>query len=157
MTPLALRVAFFAAVQRNIATAGVAISLAQFEENKMSVDAVKWAWRQSTGLRSTEKYLLIYLADRYNEQQGFAWPSISRMSKDTKISKSSIKRALKRLEELGYIRRQRRFKPEDGSQFTSAIHLPHNSSLPTGPLKPIPAFGWFDASGKWDVDHEKVS
>ena len=129
--------------------------MAQYEENQMSVDAIKWAWKQSTGLKSTEKYLLIYLSDRYNEEQGFAWPSISRMSKDTGISKSSIKRALNRLEALGYIRRQRRYKPEDGSQFTSAIHLPHKKPLPVGPLKAIPAFGWFDANGRWDQTFEK--
>lgn len=122
----------------------------------MSVEAIKWAWAQSRGLRSTEKFLLVYLADRYNEEQGFAWPSLARMSKDTSISKTSLKKALKRLEELGYIRRQHRYKPEDGSRFTSAIHLPHNKPLPVGPLKPLPVSGWFDAFGKWDEGFEKA-
>ena len=123
----------------------------------MSVEAMKWAWEQTEGLKPTQKLLLLYLADRFNDKQGYAWPSLKRMSKDTTLSLTAIKSALNQLEKLGYIKRRRRFHVNDGSNFTSAIYLAHLGQVPSGELAPLPVSGWFDAEGRWDEIFEKYS
>ena len=59
-------------------------------------------------LPAREKPLAGYLAWRVNARTGHTWVGITRMVRETGISRSTLKRSLKRLQELGWIYRQRR-------------------------------------------------
>lgn len=83
----------------------------------MSLSARNWAWKQtvwldnSSGelvqLTAAEKFVLVYLAERENQHEGYAWPSHQTISAATCLSLSSVKRAVKHLTALGMVRVER--------------------------------------------------
>lgn len=73
----------------------------------MSVTASIWAWRQ-IGLRPTEKFVLLTLADRYNDGEGCAWPHIKDIAHRTGCSERTVQRALHDLESRRLMRREPR-------------------------------------------------
>lgn len=60
-------------------------------------------------LPSRAVMVFFYLLDRSNKVNT-CFPSIKTISKDTKLSVSTIKRAIIDLERKGYIRKERRFR-----------------------------------------------
>ncbi len=72
----------------------------------MSVHALGEALQQKD-IPATARLVLIYLADRMNfhagEMSQKAWPSIRRLSEDTGLSKRSVQRSIRLLEEKGLI------------------------------------------------------
>ena len=77
----------------------------------MSFNAVDWAFDQDTG-DSSSKLVLLALARHANEQHQ-CWPSLSRISKITNLSSSTVKRKIKELEDKGFINHKRR-RTDDG-------------------------------------------
>lgn len=73
----------------------------------MSVDATRWAWAVS-GIKSTDKLVLLSLADRANEEHE-AWPSVDRLSSDCCMKRATVIEAVKRLVDKGVIERRKRF------------------------------------------------
>src|SRR6056300_562528 len=59
------------------------------------------------------KFILVILADHYNESTGECWPSIDRIATISGCSKSTVIRKLKWLETTGRITRQKRYKRSD--------------------------------------------
>lgn len=55
----------------------------------------------------------IYLADRANKE-GICWPSIPTISKDLKLSESTVRRAVNDLRRAGVVKTQQRYR-ENGS------------------------------------------
>ncbi|MFN3948020.1 helix-turn-helix domain-containing protein [Microbacterium sp.] len=71
----------------------------------MSMDAYRWAisW---TGLKSSTKFVLVSIADHYNERAHRSWPSQQRIELETALSHSTVNRALDELEKEGLIERE---------------------------------------------------
>lgn len=67
----------------------------------MSLDATRWAWQQAI-TRSTDKLVLLSLADRANESHQ-CYPSIQRLASDTGCDRKTVMQAVRRLEESGLI------------------------------------------------------
>ena len=86
----------------------------------MSGKVVGWAAEQRTGSPVT-KLVLFKLADNANDD-GIAWPSVALMVQHTELSEASVRGHLKKLEELGLIRRQPR-RGDDGEQTSNLYHL----------------------------------
>lgn len=76
----------------------------------MSFQAMAWAIKQNVP-NATAKFVLIMIAN-YADENGRAWPSLSRMASDTSTSESTVQRALSWLAENGWIEREKR----DGKQ-----------------------------------------
>lgn len=55
-----------------------------------------------------------YLADRANKD-GICWPSIPTISKDLKLSESTIRRALHDLRKAGLLQTERRYRENGGN------------------------------------------
>lgn len=72
----------------------------------MSLDATRWAWKQ-TGIRPMQKLVLLSLADRADEHHS-CHPSISRLSADTGMYRETIMEAIAEMEEKGIIKVNRR-------------------------------------------------
>lgn len=66
----------------------------------MSIDASCWAWTQQ--IDPSLKIVLLSLADRADED-GYCYPSMDRLVLDSSQSEIDIKKALRKLEELGLI------------------------------------------------------
>lgn len=59
------------------------------------------------------KTVYIYLKDR-SAASGSCWPGVKTIALDLGLSRSTVRRALKELEQTGWIRRQSRYR-ENGS------------------------------------------
>lgn len=68
----------------------------------------------STDLPHRAVAVYMYLRDRANKD-GSCYPSISTISADLKMSKSTVKRALIDLEKDGYIKHERRYRKTGGN------------------------------------------
>jgi hypothetical protein len=68
----------------------------EFRNREMSLDATRWAWIQS-GLRSTDKIVLLSLADRSDENH-CCYPSIKRLSNDTCLDRKTVIKCIQRLQ-----------------------------------------------------------
>ena len=68
----------------------------------MSVEWSKWA-KSVKGLSRREKQVLVWLADYYNDEKGYAWPSQETLASDAVYSRSTINRACKELRKKGLI------------------------------------------------------
>lgn len=70
----------------------------------MSVRAMTWAWSISVG-DGTDKAVLVALADHADEANS-CWPSIDHLVSKTEFSERTIRRAIRSLEEAGWISTQ---------------------------------------------------
>lgn len=55
----------------------------------------------------------LYLYDRANKE-GICWPSVNRIAEDTKLSPSTVRRAIKDLRKAGLIKTEQRYREKGG-------------------------------------------
>jgi DNA-binding transcriptional regulator YhcF (GntR family) len=70
---------------------------------------MSWALKQP--VKTTEKLLLLVISN-YADEQGRAWPSVETLARDTGMSRATIKRSMRKLEDAGFVRRQKRTKAQ---------------------------------------------
>jgi DNA-binding transcriptional MocR family regulator len=90
----------------------------------MSYQASNWAAAQCVGDR-TVKIILLLLANRAShdgKDAGAAWPKLETLAREAEVSKSTVQRSLKRLEERGLIKIEHCFD-ERGGQIASKFRL----------------------------------
>jgi len=68
----------------------------------MSIEAVTWAFRQKLD-EPTAKLVLLGIDDKYNEDRGYAWPSMERLADMADCTQRTVSRKISMLEELGVI------------------------------------------------------
>ena len=71
----------------------------------MSWQCTSWALREAPAPTATARLVLIALADRCQPDGRSAWPTVETLSLEVHCSESSVRRALKTLEQCGTIRR----------------------------------------------------
>jgi len=74
----------------------------------MSIRAINWALNTVSGITSTQKAILIALADRANEDNQ-CWPSYEDICSRSCANQKTVASALKALEQLGFIKKTRRY------------------------------------------------
>ena len=89
----------------------------------MSVEASAWAWKQI--IPANPKYVLIALADWYNELESCAWPSHAKLCEKTGLSRSTVKRSLGWLGDHKLVVPEHRFR--DNKQVSNRYRLPVGS------------------------------
>ena len=82
----------------------------------------RWA-KKIEGLRPPVKAVLLYIADYFNDAEGFAWPSQGTLAKETGYSRATIHRACIELEKLGYITKSKSMRKS--GHFTSNRYKLH--------------------------------
>ncbi|TCD78070.1 hypothetical protein MCC10004_0984 [Bifidobacterium longum subsp. longum] len=92
----------------------------------MSGPTEQWAWQlQDERLSLSEKFVLVYLARRaYYDDGCGAWPSVNTIAAHCHCTRRSVLRALKRLQELGYLR--------EGDQELAARNPRSHEPIPRG-------------------------
>lgn len=68
----------------------------------MSVEALNWAWKQTTTSRARDKLILIALADAARED-GVCWPKQATLAAKCDMSERSVKAAVSSLKDLGLL------------------------------------------------------
>jgi len=87
----------------------------------MSHQATAWALEVRVG-DPTLKALLMAIAHRADRATWSCWPSLDCLAYDTEVSKRTIQRRLEELQERGFIRIEKRRRP-DGTQDNSLITI----------------------------------
>ena len=87
----------------------------------MSIKALDWAMDQPIK-DPLAKLMLICIANHYNDSKGIAWPSVPHLCHITGASEATVRRKLKKLEELGLIGRHHRHGRS--TEYTMAIGTP---------------------------------
>ena len=98
--------------------------------------ATDWAIQQR-GLHPTAKLVLWHLCDRHTLGSG-CFPSQEQLTADAEISRASLNSHLRKLEEAGLIRRQRRVEQGTSQRKSTRYLLGFKSDIP---LKPCPDSG----------------
>ena len=80
----------------------------------MSIEAVTWAFRQRLD-DPTAKLVLLGIADKYNEDRGYAWPSVARLSEMADCTERTVNRKIAYLEEVGLVQVLR--NPPNSNQY----------------------------------------
>jgi hypothetical protein len=118
--------------------------------------AFRWAktWG-SDELTSTQKFILVMIADHYNDGEKRAWPSISTLAAETCMSVSTVTRGLRHLERLQLIQTETWVKAGTEMRMHNRYCLPlyDPESITRGKVE---GAGGFDADGQWMVDAEPV-
>lgn len=86
----------------------------------MSIQAVAWAIDQKTG-SAAGKVVLICLAN-YADETGTCWPSQETIAAETELSERSVREWLQKLEDAGFLTRERRQR-QDGYRASDLIVL----------------------------------
>jgi len=60
-------------------------------------------------LPARARLVYMYLQDRANKD-GACWPAVKTIARDLKLSRSTVKRALRDLEQTGYLEKQERHR-----------------------------------------------
>ena len=118
----------------------------------MSITAMNWC-RELRGLKGTDKSVLHVICDRYNDELGYAFPSISRIAMESGWAPRTVTRSLRNLEVQGYIASYRQVYAIDDSPASNRYYLPFFGAIP-----PRGSVFWvggdFDFEGKWEPDWE---
>ena len=88
----------------------------------MSVEWFKWA-KSVKGLKSSEKFFLICLADFFNDNLGYAYPAQETIATFTGLNRSTINRACKSLQQKGFISWKHQHK--DSGRYSSNKYILH--------------------------------
>ena len=72
-------------------------------------------------LPARARLVYMYLRDRAN-RDGLCWPAIGTIARETKLSRSTVKRALRDLESCGWLKKQERYR-ENGSHSSNGYHI----------------------------------
>lgn len=113
----------------------------------MSVKAFRWAVKQ-TDLPGPQKFVLVMLADYYNEDWSRAWPSLGRLATDTGYGKSTVERALRALRDEGLVDVEAWMLNEGAQQLPNRYLLPlYRPKVRPAAEQPVLAFTYSSESG----------
>lgn len=118
----------------------------------MSMDAYRWALTWGD-LKSPQKFVLVMIADHYNDDAHRAWPSVERLSHLTGLHRTSVLRAIGELEDKGLVLIEPWVRQGLGGRLNNRYCLPlyDPQSVPAKRL-PVRALKSFGDDGKVQFD-----
>lgn len=90
----------------------------------MSMGAFKWAKSWGGQLTSPQMFVLLMIADHYNDTKRRAWPHIATLATETCLSSSTVKRSIRELKAQGLIEVEQWFDNSTGQQMANRYCLP---------------------------------
>lgn len=118
----------------------------------MSMDAYRWALTWSD-LKSPEKFVLVMIADHYNDKAHRAWPSIELLAKETCLHRSTVMRAIRTLEDAGLVLVEPWVRANSGGALTNRYCLPlYDDKSVRAQRLPVVAYASFGSDGKRSYD-----
>jgi DNA-binding transcriptional ArsR family regulator len=102
----------------------------------MSVKLLSWVLEEvpqkHPTLDPTARLILLILADHFNDQEGAAWPSHGRVAKMAGVTEETVRRHLRKMEEMGLVSS----KPRDGRSNLYVIPPTPMSGVQEAPSTP---------------------
>lgn len=120
----------------------------------MSIKAFRWA-KDQRGLPSSEKFVLIMIADHYNDEWHRAWPSHATLGEETGLSVPTVKRAIRALASRGLLQVEAWQLNEGGGWLSNRYLLPQ-FDLRSRIARDVPVLAFAAYSGASDTDHLRL-
>ncbi|QYF98108.1 helix-turn-helix domain-containing protein [Microbacterium sp. PAMC21962] len=118
----------------------------------MSMDAYRWALTWN-GLTSPEKFVLVMIADHYNDRVHRSWPSIERLANETALHRTTVMRAIKKLEGHGLVEVEPWTKADAGGALNNRYCLPmYDPQSQRAQRLPVIAYAQFNEDGVVEYD-----
>jgi DNA-binding transcriptional MocR family regulator len=118
----------------------------------MSMDAYRWALTWD-GLKSPEKFVLVMIADHYNDRVHRSWPSIERLANETALHRTTVMRAIKQLEAHGLVEVEPWVKADLGGALNNRYCLPmYDPQSVRAKRLPVIAYAAFNQDGQMEYD-----
>lgn len=118
----------------------------------MSMDAYRWALTWD-GLTSPEKFVLVIIADHYNDTVHRSWPSVERLASATALHRTTVMRAIKGLEGHGLVVVEPWVKADAGGALNNRYCLPMYDPKSTRAKRvPVVAYAEFNDNGQMVYD-----
>ena len=111
----------------------------------MSMKAFRWA-KTWNGLTPYEKFVLVMIADHYNDAVRRSWPSQLTLARETGMSPRSVARSVSALERNGLIEVEPWVNNSTGARLTKRYCLPFFDALSTCETN-LPVYAEFDSAG----------
>ncbi len=114
------------------------------------------------GLKPTQKYVLIALADRASDDNHTCWPSMADLKDRTGLSERAIRDAISELESMGFVAIEHRFNKSNLYRLTlknraiPANGAPPAANAPPAPNAAPPAGGAGVPAGGAGLDRQEV-
>lgn len=114
------------------------------------------------GLKPTQKYVLIALADRASDDNHTCWPSMADLKDRTGLSERAIRDAISELESMGFVTIEHRFNKSNLYRLTlknraiPANGAPPAANAPPAPNAAPPAGGAGVPAGGAGLDRQEV-
>jgi len=101
----------------------------------LSIEAFRWAktWGELT---SAQKFVLLMIADHYNDRWRRSWPSIATLARETSLGESTVKRSIRALREMGLIEVETWFDASTGKNMSNRYCLPLYDDRSVASTKP---------------------
>lgn len=87
------------------------------------MDAYRWALGQHAA-DFAAKFVLLIIADYFNDGEHRAWPSIGQLAEVTEMNRSTVKRAIERLQHAGLVEVQEWLTNSGANQLSNSYYLP---------------------------------
>ena len=84
-----------------------------------------------SNLKNRALQVLLYLIDRTNKEQT-CFPAVPTIGRELHISISTVKRAMRELVEAGYVKKESRFRENNGGQNIRPVNGKHGAYVPLG-------------------------
>ncbi|KJL46240.1 hypothetical protein RS84_02867 [Microbacterium hydrocarbonoxydans] len=118
----------------------------------MSIGAFRWA-KEQEGLRSSEKFVLVMIADHYNDEVHRSWPSIERLADETGLNRTTVMRCIKALETGGFLKVEPWARAYDGGRLNNRYCLPlYDVESKRAKRLPVLSHKYFNNEGKVRFD-----
>jgi hypothetical protein len=99
--------------------------------------AKMWIAHPDSPLSTFDAFVLLMIADHYNEAARRAWPKIRTLSFETRMSESTVKRCLARLKERRIVEVEQWFDNATGRQMANRYCLPLYDTRSTPAAGPV--------------------
>lgn len=118
----------------------------------MSIGAFRWAKAQEA-LRSSEKFVLVMIADHYNDEVHRSWPSIERLAAETGLNRTTVMRCIKTLESRAFLDVEPWARAYDGGRLNNRYCLPlYDGESRRAKHLPVVSHKYFNNEGKVRFD-----
>ncbi|MGJ4843902.1 helix-turn-helix domain-containing protein [Leifsonia sp. Le1] len=122
----------------------------------MSFEAFRWA-KSWGGLSTSRKFVLLMLADHYNEEAHRAWPSMQTLARETGMSRRSVVNCIATLEKEGLIEVEQWVDATTGKQMSNRYCLPwHDEESVRAETLPVRVYRTRSGSG-WEAASDSTT
>lgn len=125
----------------------------------INTDCERWAFTFRAEMTTNELFVLVIIAQHYNEAEHRSWPSVATLMDLTRLSRSTVFKVLASLQAKGLIQVEQWYQTDavyDVRQVNNRYCLPLYDALSVASPKPVRVMRDYEQSGRVNYDRVEV-